>query len=377
LLDRVDNRRDPANGVEEASGKEGVRNEIVREDIEKARESAKNGDTAAATKHYRRAIQKAPDVIAAHLELAALYFERGDLRAAQSELEGAKRLEPKNALVRERLGDVYSRRGRNGLAIREWQIALNEDPSPGLLYKLKKALRENDETIDFEEVQRPHYVIRFDGRVNDTIGRVVASALDAEYLSLQQDFRFVPREPIEVTLYTNREFQDITRAPSWASALNDGEIRIPVEGVTEMTSGLRRVVRHELTHSFINAYTGGNCPAWFHEGLAQMREGSDRMDPYPKLRTAVAEGSILPLWSLEGLFVNYSKDKALLVYAESLAATEYLSVRRGANAPFEVLALLRRNLSMNEALRKVVGLDYQEFQTAWEADLERFHPRAH
>jgi hypothetical protein len=27
---------------------------------------------------------------------------------------------------------------------------------------------------------------------------------------------------------------------------------------------------------------------------------------------------------------------------------------------------------MNDALKKVVGLDYQEFQTAWEADLERY-----
>ena len=31
---------------------------------------------------------------------------------------------------------------------------------------------------------------------------------------------------------------------------------------------------------------------------------------------------------------------------------------------------------MNEALKAVVGLDYQEFQTAWEADLKRFRPSA-
>ena len=36
---------------------------------------------------------------------------------------------------------------------------------------------------------------------------------------------------MKVTLYTNREFTDVTRAPSWLSALNDGEIRIPIEGL--------------------------------------------------------------------------------------------------------------------------------------------------
>ena len=32
---------------------------------------------------------------------------------------------------------------------------------------------------------------------------------------------------------------------------------------------------------------------------------------------------------------------------------------------------------MNEALKAVVGLDCQEFQTTWEADLDRFRPRGH
>ena len=110
----------------------------------------------------------------------------------------------------------------------------------------------------------------------------------------------------------------MTHAPAWASALNDGEIRIPVEGLTEITPKLRRVIRHELTHSFINAMTRGNCPSWFHEGLAQMREGSDRMDPYPRLRVAQSDGNLLPLWSLEGLFVK-----------QSLASTTKNSRRHG------------------------------------------------
>jgi len=375
LLERVDRAIPKFTGAEEEP-RRGFRNEIADEAVSEARQSARDGDTDGATRLYQKAIRKAPDQLEPRLELAALYLARGDLRAAQSQLEQAKRFDPDNPRIRERLGDVYYRRGRSGLAIREWQLALASDPSPGLLYKLKQALRENDDDIDFDEVSQINFVIRYDGRVNKTIGGVVASALDDEYYTLERDLGFSPDEPIRITLYTNREFRDLTHAPSWASGLNDGEIRIPVEGVTELTPRLRRIVRHELTHSFINAYTGGNCPTWFHEGIAQLREGGDRFDPYPTLRAAQAESKILPLWSLEGPVVNYSKDKAILVYAEGLAATEYITARRGRDALVKILRLLARKQTMNEALKTVIGLDYQEFQTAWEADLERYRPPA-
>ena len=373
LLQRVDRAIPNPRGADEEE-RVGFRNEIADETVSEARQSARDGDTARATGLYKKAIRKAPDELAPRLELAELYLARGELRAAQSELEQAKRFDPDNARLRERLGDVYYRRGRSGLAIREWQLALASDPSPGLLYKLKQALRENDDDINFEEVNQLNFVIRYDGRVNETIGRVVAAALDDEYYTLERDFRFSPDEPIRITLYTNREFRDVTHAPSWASGLNDGEIRIPVEGVTELTQKLRRILRHELTHSFINAYTAGNCPTWFHEGIAQLREGGDRFDPYPTLRAARAESKILPLWSLEGPIVNYPKDKALLAYAEGLAATDYITARRGPDAIAKILRLLARGQTMGEALKTVIGLDYQEFQTAWEADLDRFRP---
>ena len=380
LLERVHERSgetaktDPADEAEAPTSR--FINALISEDVDQARQSVAEGDLETAAELFGKAVSKAPDDFDVRMELARVHFERGDLRAARSVLEQAKRRNRDNAPMRELLGDVYAGLGRSALAIREWQLALNIDPSPQLLYKLKQALRENDQDIDFEEVRRPHYVIRYDGHINETIGHLVATSLDSEYAALRQEFRFEPTDPIEVTLYTNREFRDVTHAPAWVSALNDGEIRIPVEGLTEITPMLRRVIRHELTHSFINAMTQGNCPSWFHEGLAQLREGSDRMDPYPRLRVAQAEGNLLPLWSLEGLFVNYSKEKARLVYAEALAATEYLKLRRGRGSLRKILRILGGSHTMNEALKAVVGLDYQEFQTAWEADLKRFRPSA-
>lgn len=377
LLDRVEGEavteQSAAADDREPSG---FHNAVVVESVEAARESARDGDVDQAVEQYRRALESEPAALDVRVELGRLYLERGELAAAQSQFDQAKRIAPDDLRAREGLGEVYYRMGRLPLAIREWQAALAINPDPGILYKLKKALRENNEDIDFEEVSHPHFLIRYDGQVNEVIGRIMAAALEEEYFDLGRALRFTPRSPVTVTLYTNQEFLDVTHAPAWASGLNDGEIKIPVEGVTEMTPKLRRVARHELTHSFVNAMTSGNCPSWFHEGVAQLMEGADRIDPYPRLRAAArADSGLLPLWSLEGPLLNYSKEKALLAYAEALAATEYLERRRGRSALLHILQLLSERQTMNDALKKVIGLDYQELQTAWEADLERYAPR--
>ena len=51
--------------------------------------------------------------------------------------------------------------------------------------------------------------------------------------------------------------------------------------------------------------------------------------------------------------------------------TDRSGLRRGAKAVQQLLTRLAQNESMGQALEAVVGLDYQEFQIAWEADLDR------
>ncbi len=67
-------------------------------------------------------------------------------------------------------------------------------------------------------------------------------------------------------------------------------------------------------------------------------------------------------------------EKARLVYFESLAVTQYLVDRKGRQALNQLLVLLARRYTMNDSLNKIIGLDYQEFQIAWEADLSRYRP---
>lgn len=351
-----------------------LRNETASRELQQARRSVEEGNTEEASRWYRAAIASSPDSVVGHVELAELLMRRGDLLEAQSQLEQAKWMNPEEPTVRTLLGDVYYQRGRTPLAIREWQKALELEPSSAVLDKLKRALRENDQDIVFDEIEGPHFVIRYDGTVNEAIGRRVATALEYEYDELIRALDFSPQAPIRVTLYTQREFTEATHAPSWASAVNDGEIRIPVEGLTELTDPLRALLRHELTHSFVNARTRGNCPTWFHEGLAQWHAETAPSELYDELRHAREEGRLFPIWSLEGQLLGYSREDARIAYLQALAVTQYLVERRGREGLNRILSLLAARQTMNDALKNVIGLDYQELQTAWEADLDR--PRA-
>ncbi len=376
LLDRAErNELTPAPPPEQEPAEaplNTLRDESVHRTVEEAQESARQGNPDKARRLYRQVLGVAPDFISVRMELAALLLDEGNLQGAQTQIEQAKRWAPDEPKIREQLGDVYYRRGRTALAIREWQRALELSPSAAVADKLKKALRENDQDIEFDEIRRPHFLIRYDGSVNEDIGQEVAVTLEQEYSDLAQEFQYSPTSPIHVTLYTNREFNDVTHAPSWAAAVNDGEIRLPVQGLSQLTPRLRRLLRHELTHSFISDRTRGNCPAWFHEGFAQLRAGDAPTDLYSTLRKARDSGTLLPLWTLEGSLLRYSEKKAKLAYWQALAATQYLVRRRSRRALVKILDRLAEQETMNDALRKVIGLDYQELQTAWEADLDRY-----
>jgi len=39
-----------------------------------------------------------------------------------------------------------------------------------------------------------------------------------------------------------------------------------------MNPQLERILKHELTHSFLRSLAGGRCPTWLNEGMAELME---------------------------------------------------------------------------------------------------------
>jgi hypothetical protein len=210
--------------------------------------------------------------------------------------------------------------------------------------------------------------LKYDGGVNEPLGVAVLKSLTDSYAEFASRLGVSPGDPITVVLQTAAEFQD-PRVPGWAEGVNDGTIRVPVQGLSQPTPRLVRVLRHELAHSFIAARTGGNCPTWLQEGLSQWLEGGDPHREDAQLAQAAREGRLLSLASLEGPFDSLNEKDAELAYAQSLSAVAHIVKRSGEPGLVRLLAALGDRLPSEEALPVALALSYPELQKSWVASL--------
>jgi len=224
---------------------------------------------------------------------------------------------------------------------------------------LDRAERETNVENSYSERATGHFVLHYEGRQSSEAFREqLLSTLESDFQDISQQFGTEPRSSIQVVLYTNQTFFDVTRAPSWMGALNDGKLRIPLQGLDSVTPDLARVLRHELTHSFVNALSLGRCPEWLNEGIAQMLE--------PQLLGARAAGLAqlyrgdheIPLNSLERGFASFNGVEARLAYDEALAAAEYIRNHYGMGDMMRVLQQIGQGDSVETSLRSVLHLDY-------------------
>ena len=171
-----------------------------------------------------------------------------------------------------------------------------------------------------------------------------------------------------MTLYTQQAFFDVTRAPSWSGAINDGKLRIPVNGMRASHSELAHVLKHELTHSFIAQMSSNRCPTWLNEGIAQMEEGKSSASNGHALAQLYGAGAEIPFNMLEGSFMSFSAPEANTAYAESLAAAEFIRDTYGMGEIQRILESLSRGSLTETALRSVIRSDYRQLRdemTKW------------
>jgi hypothetical protein len=200
--------------------------------------------------------------------------------------------------------------------------------------------------------------LRYNGDAAPDLAREVLQTLETEFEQISSTLNYVPPEPIGVVLYTNQTFSDITRAPSWSGALNDGRIRVPVEGLDSMTDELARVLKHELTHSFVGQKTDGHCPVWLQEGLAQYMEGKRSRRNAGALISAYEHHMDFSLASYETSWLNLPKDTAATAYAWSLATVEAMLTAGTMDDMDQILDRLAAGSTTEDAIRAVLHDSY-------------------
>jgi hypothetical protein len=129
-----------------------------------------------------------------------------------------------------------------------------------------------------------------------------------------------------------------------------------------VTPELARILKHELTHSFVSQMSGNRCPTWLNEGIAQIEEGKSSAAYGQQLAQLFAAGNEIPFNLLEGNFMGFSAPEAIAAYAESLAAAEYIRDAYGMSEIVRVLELLSQGSSTEAALRATAHSNYRQLR---------------
>lgn len=325
------------------------------------------------SKHdFQIALRFQPDHPAILTYYAAVLVRTGNALDAISYARRATEIVPDSPDALATLGFAEFSAGRLRDAIQSWKKSLSYRPDATVSGLLAKAERDASTESNYSERESSHFVLRFEGhQSSDAFRDQLLSTLESEYQELARTFGSEPHSSIRVVLYTAEAFFDVTRAPSWMGALNDGQLRIPLRGVDSVTPQLARVLKHELTHSFIGEITSHRCPAWLNEGIAQMLEPrllGSRAAQLAQLFQAERE---IPLNMLERSFSSLSSEEAALAYDESLLAADYLVERYGVQDIVRVLQRIGAGDSCESSLRSVLHTDYRALDNDMRAALAR------
>src|ERR1700716_282254 len=322
------------------------------------------GNIAQSRLYFESALRFQPENSTILIYYAALLVRTGNAAQALPFAQRAARAAPQSPDAYTMLGYAQFASDRTKAAVATWKHSLELRPDSTVQQFLAKAQREEHVETEFAQRESSHFVLHYEGKqTSETLRGQIVSALESAYDDLARDLGNPPRDSILVTLYTEQAFFDVTHAPSWSGAINDGKLRIPITGLNSMTPELARVLKHELAHSFINYLSGGRCPPWLHEGIAQLLEPKSLGGDGRQLARLFKLQHNIPINALEGSFMRFSGAEAYAAYAESLAAVSYINDSYGMGDIQRLLQLLSQGSSMEAALRATIHSDYGQLET--------------
>ena len=321
--------------------------------------SVERGDLASAQTRYSEALTYDPQCLPAVIGLSGAYLRQGKDSYARAQLEEALVAFPNDPTVHFLMGEVYYTQENVRDAIAEWETSTSLKNDPRVAARLEKARREFAVDERYARKDTAHFTFRYEesGQVSESLAASLRDFFEEEYGDLSDRFQFAPPAPLVVILYPSREFHALTREPAAVAGLFDGKIRVPVAGVKSLTPPLRAVMVHELTHAFVHGKSGGACPRWLQEGLAQLLEGKSLSASEERALARDLAASEGRSWYGE------------LSYASALSFTRYLEKHYPFQMFLEALDRMRAGKSAEDALKDATLEDFARLQQGWMDDL--------
>lgn len=336
------------------------------EALDKGFQALQSGDAARANSIFREALTRHPGDPQLLLGAGVAASLLGQDKEAIALLKQALQIEPQLLQAAAILGELLYRQGDLELAIKMYERALPSAP-PSVAVSMRGRLATWREEASLPQnrdaIKDDRFTISFDGPVQQKLAARATSVLSAAFWRIGKALGAYPSSPINVILYSERQFHDITGAPEWSAGGFDGQIRMPVRGATQNLAEFDRILTHELTHAMLKSIASRNLPAWLNEGLAMYFEGRD--GALSERRLAAAR-LFVPLAVLQTSFARLNTAQAVIAYEESAFATRALVDRIGPAGVGQLLQDLSGGQTMDQAIERF-GITF----AAFESDLER------
>jgi predicted negative regulator of RcsB-dependent stress response len=329
-----------------------------------------HNDISRAFDQYRAAIgfaNKSPRLLKVSLlDIAELHLKLSEYSDALKYLDRARKIDPDSATTAILSGWAYYGLDQLSDAIAQWKKSQQIEPTPQVAQLLAKAERDQKTEQSFQQGATSHFILHYEGGAMPGLAQDVLGTLEEDFESIEDTLGYTPPAPITVILYTRRQFHDVTRAPNWADGLNDGRIRVPVQGLARVTPELGRVLKHELTHSFINQMTQNRAPTWLQEGLAQWMEGLRSQQDARLLVALYDHKTFPPMAKMEGSWMGLDTNAAVMAYSWSLATVEAIIANYQIWGLRRLLSDLTQDSSVGAAVHDALQTNYSELnqQTA-------------
>ena len=283
---------------------------------------------------------------------------KSEFSAALEPISRARQLVPNGASAAMLAGWAHYRLNQADQAIADFQTAQRLQPSISVAGMLEKVKHDQEVEGEFREGESSHFVVRYHGGASRQLASEVTRVLEDQFQSLRDELHYAPPEQIAVILYTQEAFRDVTRTPGWTGAVNDGKIRVPVQGVEAVSDQLTRILRHELTHSFVYQKTSGRAPTWLQEGLAQWMEGRRTNGDAATLVSIFEQGQGKQLRYYDDSWMRFSAAQARYAYAWALAVVEMIEAENGPDGINRLLEAECTESSREAALREGLRMSF-------------------
>jgi tetratricopeptide (TPR) repeat protein len=326
-------------------------------------EAIQSGKAEEASRAFREAIAANSQDAALYLGAGLAAHLQGQEKEAQTFLQEALRRNPKLAAASLLLGEIAYRAGDAEAAIRTYEEALQYAPDHArITSRLENWRKESALHGGFQRNLSPHFTVLFEGPAEQRMAGAAVEALEKAYWRIGTTLLAYPSGIITVVLYTDEQFRDITRSPSWAGGLFDGRIRVPMRGALGDPRQLEKVLAHEFTHALVKSLAPRGVPTWLDEGMAVVFETGDLKWADSLVRRVP---SVIPLAQLHDGFLQLPPEQVPLAYAESALAVQMLIERGGPLSLTALLQDLSSGQEFAESLERRFFLPYADFEAHW------------